>query len=114
MRLIAHASLDLTARLGCLRKIEESILKCVAIMNECSAEVCNTLLSPPFSPPLTCECVQNDKLIKVKEQIDEAQSGIAESTSESRELEAKQLVHESIPSSRTHFGVLNSSPLIIL
>lgn len=62
---------ELSARLGCLRKLEESILKCVAVMNECS--------------------VETDKLQKQKEQIDDAQAGITEANAESRELESRQL-----------------------
>jgi len=38
-------SAELTARLGCLKKLEESILKCIAIMNECAAEVTIAFLS---------------------------------------------------------------------
>jgi hypothetical protein len=39
---------------------------------------------------------QTDKLQKQKEQIDDAQSGIAEANAESRELESRQLVRHSV------------------
>jgi uncharacterized protein YjgD (DUF1641 family) len=39
---------------------------------------------------------QTDKLQKQKEQIDDAQSGIAEANAESRELESRQLVRHTI------------------
>jgi hypothetical protein len=93
---------ELSARLGCLRKLEESILKCVTVMNECSVEVRQTRLSvwgfdgSALTHPHVSARTQTDKLQKQKEQIDDAQSGIAEANAESRELESRQLVRHTV------------------